>query len=1357
MEMADKDEAAVRTLLTSHGGECEGVGSPLSARQRLFHSSLSSTTEWGHSSCAVTLSGSAATVLRPLAKLPRGGGTPRQRPVVSVNDLSSDSEDEGSRPLLQRGAAPGCLWSSTGAGADWTASVLSGADKGDGMRVFLNSRVVFCDAAVQAGLAFSCKPFCSRQRENERDWGWSPSASVYPEESNRDRTDPEKKGSVGPECVVLTGDVAKGGHVYLGKGVFSRTDHVSAQARTCTTRHKLKVNCRRARSRKRFDDVSVESDSGVPEGAVSLRFKGISISGQGHDEKGLLDRARHRNTGTSIGKSDSGKRFPLSHRTPSTRATAADGCKLVSKRKKSSAVEAAQAIKECTIKTVPCYSDTEIVWRRRNESGCCSQGGGWRRVLSEDLQEYPMLTGKQKLGHVSRCSRSGTAHSEKTGSIHRTVKLRRPRQFQGFQEAVVPGAPGRAPPDSMWRSIGLHRQGKSQLCNLACVGLPWCATNTGIREGTETKTMSTCTQGGLGECCCMQESLVSFGGEAEMTRDFWGPQVGLWETSPSGSPEPTLAAPEVSPAEERSRGNQNPWCDGDLGLVSCGRVKSVTQCAPSDGSCVSSHLADERGCDKQVPPARRVNEQLECSGSVCLVQKSTGSVYSRSASWIKLLFPEALTDSASVWQAAQKKGETVELGCKEASPSPSPCSRMREGRARVDSILPSNQETYGDREQPPVRSRAFSFLIPWFAPGCELKAGGAAGEQRLDTRAGAGVRTAVEQPALNENSTEAAAVSAWSCRRKEDFAGGEWGWEAFSSLWAPCRRPARSREGDASEVAGGVPLHVNRPLNADSRLRDGVRGDGEDGAPPTPENVGHERDSGDLAGCIGPARWSVQEAGAVKRPQQHSESESCCAHTQNTSPYVDANIMTFRSLAEASSSSSTASGPRCPPVHSRFDFSSYTDNDEDAEDWSSFVDEEQMDAVLEAALASAALSNRLLDFHPSTSSISLSSYGPSSPGAPASCTAGIFPGTSVRPDSVASRNVIELRERLKAEMKERSVKFRRHLRGVRRAVRDRDFQRIRVELADLAEVGGPEVSGLWAGVKVGLGIATLASGHVLMGGLMLAMATSAVGSAVLWGRHRELFRRWMAGEDGGDAGELREETEESGVRCRVSEAEVGRQETASRRGDGRKASSCGRHPSEQGDSWTSGEEEGKPVLRGRVERETAQKPLIGKRRQAAEAELVLHPSPVVSDISCGGLNESGNCEASRFAQGRDRAVPSESAHLSLQPGDRLLYRRTRIEDNTGGYNLGGNPESGLASDSEEGDWEEEVEVDEREEYTLEPTLSEAVAVSLTSSPASERVKGPIRRLFMSDLILRSSHSSERNRRRAGIINSNSNL
>ncbi|KEP66503.1 UNVERIFIED_CONTAM: hypothetical protein HHA_257760 [Hammondia hammondi] len=181
----------------------------------------------------------------------------------------------------------------------------------------------------------------------------------------------------------------------------------------------------------------------------------------------------------------------------------------------------------------------------------------------------------------------------------------------------------------------------------------------------------------------------------------------------------------------------------------------------------------------------------------------------------------------------------------------------------------------------------------------------------------------------------------------------------------------------------------------------------------------------------------------------------------------------------------------------------------DGEDeWEFFADEAQMDAVLEAALASPAFTNCLLGFR-------ASQEGVSADGNAGSGTAEARASLDANAQSRGS--IAELRERLKGALRDKSSRMRRHFRGVRQAVRSRDLQGVRRELADLAEVGGPEVSGIWASVKVGIGIATLASGHVIMGGIMLAMATSAVGSAVLWGRHRDQFRRWMAGEepDGG--------------------------------------------------------------------------------------------------------------------------------------------------------------------------------------------------------------------------------------------------
>lgn len=70
----------------------------------------------------------------------------------------------------------------------------------------------------------------------------------------------------------------------------------------------------------------------------------------------------------------------------------------------------------------------------------------------------------------------------------------------------------------------------------------------------------------------------------------------------------------------------------------------------------------------------------------------------------------------------------------------------------------------------------------------------------------------------------------------------------------------------------------------------------------------------------------------------------------------------------------------------------------------------------------------------------------------------------------------------------------------------------RYHLAEIVDTGGPEVSGMWAGVKVGLGIATLASGHLLLGGAMVAMATGSLGSVALWCRHRHEVYEMMRGD-----------------------------------------------------------------------------------------------------------------------------------------------------------------------------------------------------------------------------------------------------
>ncbi|OEH73984.1 hypothetical protein cyc_01703 [Cyclospora cayetanensis] len=75
----------------------------------------------------------------------------------------------------------------------------------------------------------------------------------------------------------------------------------------------------------------------------------------------------------------------------------------------------------------------------------------------------------------------------------------------------------------------------------------------------------------------------------------------------------------------------------------------------------------------------------------------------------------------------------------------------------------------------------------------------------------------------------------------------------------------------------------------------------------------------------------------------------------------------------------------------------------------------------------------------------------------------------------------------------------------------------RYHVAELVNTGGPEVSGLWAGIKVGLGIAALASGHLLMGGAMVAAATGSLGTALFWGWHRQEVYDMMRGDFAGRA------------------------------------------------------------------------------------------------------------------------------------------------------------------------------------------------------------------------------------------------
>lgn len=116
------------------------------------------------------------------------------------------------------------------------------------------------------------------------------------------------------------------------------------------------------------------------------------------------------------------------------------------------------------------------------------------------------------------------------------------------------------------------------------------------------------------------------------------------------------------------------------------------------------------------------------------------------------------------------------------------------------------------------------------------------------------------------------------------------------------------------------------------------------------------------------------------------------------------------------------------------------------------------------------------------------------------------------PEPAPQGLLLELQRRQHAiaeELRQRSNNLLQHSRGL---TTSSTLSEARYHLAEIVDTGGPEVSGVWAGFKVGVGIFILASGHLLLGGAMVAAATGSLGSAIMWGRHRQLFYEMMRGE-----------------------------------------------------------------------------------------------------------------------------------------------------------------------------------------------------------------------------------------------------
>ncbi|KAL8275032.1 hypothetical protein Esti_001088 [Eimeria stiedai] len=58
-------------------------------------------------------------------------------------------------------------------------------------------------------------------------------------------------------------------------------------------------------------------------------------------------------------------------------------------------------------------------------------------------------------------------------------------------------------------------------------------------------------------------------------------------------------------------------------------------------------------------------------------------------------------------------------------------------------------------------------------------------------------------------------------------------------------------------------------------------------------------------------------------------------------------------------------------------------------------------------------------------------------------------------------------------------------------------------LSELVQLSGPEVSCAWSTVKVGLGVASVLSGNLMIGSCMVALAVGSLGTSIIWKVHRD--------------------------------------------------------------------------------------------------------------------------------------------------------------------------------------------------------------------------------------------------------------
>ncbi|KAL8433077.1 hypothetical protein Efla_006276 [Eimeria flavescens] len=68
------------------------------------------------------------------------------------------------------------------------------------------------------------------------------------------------------------------------------------------------------------------------------------------------------------------------------------------------------------------------------------------------------------------------------------------------------------------------------------------------------------------------------------------------------------------------------------------------------------------------------------------------------------------------------------------------------------------------------------------------------------------------------------------------------------------------------------------------------------------------------------------------------------------------------------------------------------------------------------------------------------------------------------------------------------------------------FPELQDHISELVQLSGPEVSCAWSTVKVGLGVASVLSGNLMIGSFMVALAVGSLGTSIIWKVHRDSQR-----------------------------------------------------------------------------------------------------------------------------------------------------------------------------------------------------------------------------------------------------------